>query len=98
MSTPHVIDNIQLDLAEGIPAEAGEYTRAKVDAVAKFAPADVPFATVRLTFDGPRLIVAHARLDVGGTPVNAEATAPTYQEAADALHDRLRHLLVELHH
>ncbi|MBY8850007.1 HPF/RaiA family ribosome-associated protein [Saccharothrix sp. MB29] len=93
MSRVHEILNIQTELATGVPADAAEYARAKVEAVAKYAPADVLFARVRLTADGPRSVVAHASLDVNGTPVNAEATADTYQEAVDLLHDRLQHQL-----
>ena len=40
--------------------------------------------------------VAHASLDVNGTPVNAEAAAGTYQEAVDLLHDRLQHQLADM--
>ncbi|MBM7809711.1 HPF/RaiA family ribosome-associated protein [Saccharothrix algeriensis] len=96
MSRVHEIMDISTDLAAGVPFGAAEYARAKVAAVGKYAPADVPYAKVRFTTDGPRLVVAHATLDVNGTPVNAEASAPTYQEAVDLLHDRLQHQLAEL--
>ncbi|GGP79242.1 HPF/RaiA family ribosome-associated protein [Saccharothrix coeruleofusca] len=76
--------------------EAGDYARTKVEAVAKYAPADVHYARVRLATDGPRLVTVHASLDVNGKPVNAEAAAETYQEAVDLLHDRLQHRLVSM--
>jgi ribosome-associated translation inhibitor RaiA len=96
MSHVHEILNIQTDLATGIPGPAGDYARSKVAAVAKYAPANIPFANVRLSMDGPRRVVAHASLDVNGTPVNAEAGAPTYREAVDQLQERLRHQLTSL--
>ncbi|TQM78940.1 sigma 54 modulation/S30EA-like ribosomal protein [Saccharothrix saharensis] len=96
MSNVHEILNIRTDLGTGVPADATEYARAKVAAVAKYAPADVQFAHVRLRTDGPRSIVAHASLDVNGKPVNAEAAATTYQEAVDLLHDRLQHQLADM--
>jgi ribosome-associated translation inhibitor RaiA len=96
MGHVHEIVNIQTDLATGIPGEAGDYARLKVAAVGKYSPADIHWAKIRLTSDGPRRVVAHASLDVNGTPVNAEAGAETYHEAVDQLHERLRHQLVEL--
>lgn len=93
MSRVHEILNIRTDLATGVPADAAEYARTKIAAVAKYAPADILFARVRLSTDGPRAVVAHASLDVNGTPVNAEATGDTHQEAVDLLHDRLQHQL-----
>ncbi|WP_158845953.1 HPF/RaiA family ribosome-associated protein [Saccharothrix deserti] len=98
MSRVHEIVNIQTDLATGIPGAAGDYARVKVASVAKYAPADIQYAKVRLTTDGPRRIVAHASLDVNGTPINAEAGGETYHEAVDLLHERLRHQLVDLGH
>jgi ribosome-associated translation inhibitor RaiA len=96
MSHVHEIVNIRIDLATGVTGEAADYARAKIAAIAKYAPADIHYAKVRLTTDGPRLLVAHASLDVNGTPVNADASATTYQEAVDLLHDKLQHQLVEL--
>src|SRR5688572_5870078 len=98
MNRVHEIVNIQTDLAGGIPGTAGDYARLKVAAVAKYAPADIQYAKVRLSMDGPRRVVAHASLDVNGTPVNAEAGGETYHEAVDRLHERLRHQLVDLGH
>ncbi|QFZ19670.1 hypothetical protein [Saccharothrix syringae] len=82
--TPEIL-NPRPDLAAGVPVDAAGYARDKVTAVAEYAPAD-----------GPRSIAAHAGLDVNGTPVNAQATAGTYREAVDLLHDRLRHRLANL--
>ncbi|XVS62258.1 HPF/RaiA family ribosome-associated protein [Actinosynnema sp. CA-299493] len=96
MSHVHEIADIRVDLARGVPGEAGEYARLKVSAIAKYSPADIGYAKVRLSTDGPRLLVAHASLDVNGTPVNADATAATYQEAVDLLHDKLRHQLADM--
>ncbi|WP_053722183.1 HPF/RaiA family ribosome-associated protein [Saccharothrix sp. NRRL B-16348] len=96
MSHVHEIVNIRIDLATGVPGDATEYARTKVAAIAKYAPADISYARVRLSTDGPRLVVAHASLDVNGTPVNAEASAQTYQEAVDLLHDKLQHRLVDI--
>lgn len=96
MSHVHEIANIRVDLAPGLPGEAGEYARTKVSAIAKYAPADISYAKVRLSTDGPRLLVAHASLDVNGTPVNADASAETYQEAVDLLHDKLQHQLADM--
>ncbi|MFJ6671199.1 HPF/RaiA family ribosome-associated protein [Actinosynnema sp. NPDC091369] len=92
----HEIVTIRVDLATGVPGEATDYARAKVAAVAKYSPADIACARVRLGTDGPRSLVAHASLDVNGTPVNAEASAHTYQEAVDLLHDRLQHQLANM--
>ncbi len=96
MDRMHEIVNIHTELADGVPAEAADYAREKVGALARYAPADVPVATARLDFDGPRLIVAHGRLDVDGVPVNARAAGETYTEAVDLLHDRLKHRLLTL--
>ncbi|ROP35086.1 HPF/RaiA family ribosome-associated protein [Saccharothrix texasensis] len=96
MSHVHEIVEFRVDLARGVPGEAGEYARVKVAAIAKYSPADIGYAKVRLSTDGSRLLVAHASLDVNGTQVNAEATAATYQEAVDLLHDKLQHQLVNL--
>lgn len=96
MSHVHEIATIRVDLAPGLPAEATEYARSKVSAIAKYSPADIAYAKVRLSTDGPRLLVAHATLDVNGTPVNADASAVTYQEAVDLLHDKLRHQLADM--
>lgn len=96
MSHVHEIVTIRIDLAAGVPGEATDYARAKVAAIAKYAPADIAYARVRLSTDGPRLLVAHASLDVNGTPVNAEASAETYQEAVDELHDKLQHQLAHM--
>lgn len=96
MSHVHEIADIRVDLAPGLPGEAAEYARAKVSAIAKYSPADISYAKVRLSTDGPRLLVAHATLDVNGTPVNADATAETYQEAVDLLHDKLQHQLADM--
>ncbi|MEV8438771.1 HPF/RaiA family ribosome-associated protein [Actinosynnema sp. NPDC051121] len=96
MSHVHEIVTIRVDLATGVPAEAADYARTKVAAIAKYSPADIGYARVRLSADGPRLLVAHASLDVNGTPVNAEASASTYQEAVDLLHDKLQHQLADM--
>ncbi|NUT53903.1 MAG: HPF/RaiA family ribosome-associated protein [Saccharothrix sp.] len=96
MSRAHEIATIRTDLAAGVPVDATEYARAKVAAVAKYSPADIAFARVRLSTDGPRSVVAHVSLDVNGTPVNAEASAGTYHEAVDLVHDRLQHQLTSL--
>ncbi|MEU4445248.1 HPF/RaiA family ribosome-associated protein [Actinosynnema sp. NPDC050801] len=96
MSHVHEIANIQVDLASGVPGDAADYARGKVSAIAKYAPADIAYAKVRLSTDGPRLLVAHASLDVNGTLVNAEASAGTYREAVDLLHDKLQHQLVNI--
>lgn len=96
MSSVHQILNLRTELGSGVPAEATEYARAKVAAVAEYAPADVHFAHVRLSTDGLRLIVAHASSDAPGTRVNAEAAAETYQEAVDLLHDRSQHQLADM--
>ncbi|CAL9505669.1 HPF/RaiA family ribosome-associated protein [Saccharothrix sp. NPDC042600] len=92
----HEIANIHTELAHGIPSAAGDYARAKVGALARYAPADVPVATARLDFDGPHLVVAHGRLDVNGVPVNAKAAAATYTEAVDLLQDKLKHQLLAM--
>jgi ribosome-associated translation inhibitor RaiA len=96
MSHVHEIANIRVDLATGLPGEAAEYARTKVTAIAKYSPADISYAKVRLSTDGPRLVVAHASLDVNGTPVNADANAATYHEAVDLLHDKLQHQLAAM--
>lgn len=96
MNHVHEIVTIQTALAGGIPGAAGEYARSKVAAVAKYAPANIEYAKVRLSMDGPRRFVAHASLDVNGTLVNAEAGADTYREAIDQLHERLRHQLTDM--
>ncbi|QQQ74204.1 HPF/RaiA family ribosome-associated protein [Saccharothrix sp. 6-C] len=96
MSHVHEIADIRVDLAPGLPGEAGEYARAKIATIAKYAPADIAYARVRLSPDGQRLLVAHASLDVNGTPVNAEASAQTYQEAVDLLRDKLQHQLANV--
>lgn len=92
----HQITNIHTELADGIPAEAGDYARTKVEALARYSPADVPVATARLDHDGPRRVTAHGRLDVDGVPVNAKATGDTYTEAVDLLQDKLKHQLLAL--
>lgn len=96
-----VIDNIQVSLTTKVPDDARGYAAAKVGALAKYAPAPVDLAAVRLTTTADRrrrpLVVAHAQLTVNGTGVNAEATAGTYTEVIDLLHDRLRDLLLKLH-
>jgi ribosome-associated translation inhibitor RaiA len=96
MSHVHEITDIRVDLAPGLPGEAAEYARVKVTAIAKYSPADIGYAKVRLGTDGPRLLVAHASLDVNGTPVNADASAETYQEAVDLLRDKLQHQLADM--
>ncbi|MBB5801167.1 ribosome-associated translation inhibitor RaiA [Saccharothrix ecbatanensis] len=96
MSHVHEIVTIRVDLAAGVSGEAADYARAKVATVAKYSPADISYAKVRLSTDGPRLLAAHASLDVNGTPVNANASAETYQEAVDLLHDKLQHQLADM--
>jgi len=96
-----VIDNIQVSLTAKVADSARDYAVAKIGALAKYAPAPVDQAAVRLTTTADRrtrpLVVAHARLTVNGTGLNAEATAGTYTEVVDQVHDRLRDLLLKLH-
>ncbi|MBP2471823.1 ribosome-associated translation inhibitor RaiA [Crossiella equi] len=95
MHPTHHISQLRIELDADVPGAAEEYARQKVSAVARFAPADIPYARVRIAEDAHRL-VAHASLDVNGTPVNATASALTYQEAVDLLQDRLHHQLVDM--
>jgi ribosome-associated translation inhibitor RaiA len=96
-----VIDNIQVSLTAKVPDDARDYAVTKIGTLARYAHAPVDLAAVRLTTTADRrsrpLVVAHARLTVNGTGLNAEATAGTYTEVVDELHDRLRDLLVKLH-
>jgi ribosome-associated translation inhibitor RaiA len=96
-----VIENVQVSLTSKVPDDARGYAVAKIAALAKYAPAQVDDAAVRLTTTAGRRtrprFVAHARLTVNGTGVNADAEAATYTEAIDLLHDRVRDQLLKLH-
>lgn len=96
-----VIENVQVSLTSMVPDDARGYAAAKIAALAKYAPGPVKGAAVRLTTTADRRtrprLVAHARVTVDGTAINAEAEAATYTEVVDLLHDRVRDQLLKLH-
>ncbi|WNV84846.1 HPF/RaiA family ribosome-associated protein [Umezawaea sp. Da 62-37] len=97
-----VIENLRVSRTAKVPAEASDYAQQKIGPLAKYAPATVESAEVRLTTTADRrtepLIVAHVQLSVNGTGVHAEAEAGTYTEAIDLLHDRVHSQLLRMHH
>ncbi|ACU35864.1 hypothetical protein KCV87_10585 [Actinosynnema pretiosum subsp. pretiosum] len=97
MSKAREIVNMQLSLARRVPEAAREYAGVKIGCLGKYAPGEVPFAMVRLSYDGPRRLVAHGTLHVDGHAVNADAGAETFIEVVDLLQDRLKAQLVKMH-
>ena len=62
---------VRVDLDKDIPEYADGYARAKITDVVRFAPRAVLFVKIRLTLAGSHRhpdVVAHANLDVNGTP------------------------------
>lgn len=85
--------NIQIDLDGDIPRYAKGYARAKINDIVRFAPKRVLFVRLRLAPTGPHGhpdVVAHANLDVNGTPVITHAVGTTAHEAIDLLQAKLR--------
>jgi ribosomal subunit interface protein len=76
------------------------YAREKVSQAARFAPAQVLDARLRLHHEPDpareRPAIAEATLDVNGRAVRAHVAAPTMREATDLLEARLRRRLERL--
>jgi len=85
---PKVDVHIQIELADGVPADVKQYAQAKITGVLRFAPRRVLSATLRLAPTGPHHhpdIAAHLTLDVNGIPINLTAVGTTAHEAVDLL-------------
>jgi ribosomal subunit interface protein len=91
---------VEVTLRGNVGEFAGSYARSKVVGALEAAHQPVLHAHVVLdwTHDParPHPAVAEATVDVNGTTVRARTTAPTMNEAVDALADRLRRRLVQL--
>ncbi|MCE7004652.1 hypothetical protein LWC34_17735 [Kibdelosporangium philippinense] len=85
--------NVQIELAGSIPADAADYAKDKVLHLVKYARRPILFVKVRLMAAGHgnnKNVVAHANLDVSGTPVISHSVGETTTEAVDLLQDKLR--------
>ncbi|MBP2328786.1 ribosome-associated translation inhibitor RaiA [Kibdelosporangium banguiense] len=85
--------NVQIELADGIPATAENYARAKIPGLVKYSRLPILFIKVRLMPAGHGHnvdVVAHANMDVNGTPLISHSVGKTATEAVDLLQDKLR--------
>ncbi|RSM85171.1 hypothetical protein DMH04_17880 [Kibdelosporangium aridum] len=85
--------NVQIELTGSISREAADYAKDKVLHLMKYARGPVLFVKVRLMSAGHGInknVVAHANLDVNGTPVISHSVGKTATEAVDLLQDKLR--------
>jgi ribosome-associated translation inhibitor RaiA len=90
--------NVQIELAKGIPATAGDYARDKITDLARFSRLPILFIKVRVMIAGHGNnpgVVAHANLDVNGTPLITHTVANTAAEAIDLLKDKIHSRLTE---
>lgn len=89
-----MVANLQIVTRGDVGPKAKEYARNKIGRLAKFAPAPVLFARVKLVIEPDpareRPFIAQALLDIEGTPVRAQVAARDPREAIDILGDRLR--------
>ena len=91
---------VEVTLRGNVGDLAGDHARDKVSRALEFAHQPVLHAHVVLDWTHDPAVERHARaevtVDVNGTTVRARTTAPTMNEAVDALEDRLRRQLVQL--
>jgi hypothetical protein len=84
---------VQIELAKDIPATAEDYAHDKVLQLMKFTHRPVLSIKVRLMSAGHgshQDVVAHANMDVNGTPLISHSIGHTATEAVDLLQAKLR--------
>jgi hypothetical protein len=85
--------DVQIELAKQLPATAENYARDKVTDLVKYSPKPILFIKVRLMtagHSGHPDVVAHANVDVNGTPLISHSLGKTATEAVDLLQAKLR--------
>lgn len=91
---------VRVSVSGDVPNGTAEYAQAKIATAAGHVRKPVLHARARITVHpdpaGRRPVVAEANLDLNGTLVRAQVTAPTAREAVDLLEARLRRRLDRL--
>lgn len=91
--TTQELPDLVLQVHGPVWADAADYLRGKLAAVAEHAHQPILHIRVRLTEAGDpavsRPAIAQANLDLNGRLLRAHVAAPTMREAIDLLHDRL---------
>ncbi|GGM45536.1 hypothetical protein GCM10012275_15720 [Longimycelium tulufanense] len=97
-SAASVMPRVRVQTGGHVSSRAAEYARERVLALSRDCPGPVPYARVRLSrsADPAEPALAQVNLDVAGTGVRAQAAAPTFTEAVDLVHERLRERLSNL--
>jgi ribosome-associated translation inhibitor RaiA len=97
--TPQSVQ-VEVTLRGNVGGFAGDYTRGKISSALEVTHEPVLYAHVVLDWTHDPAMERHAlaevTVDVNGTTVRAKTTAPTMNEAVDALEYRLRRQLVQL--